>query len=90
MDGRLEDFGYVYLVRPKGDLWELSFNSGRENGVLFASQGEAVSQADALARGRWELRGERCSVRVDSSGEASTFRATYGHALDADEGAPSL
>ena len=89
MDCTLEDPGYVYVVRPNGDLWELSFNSGRENGVLFASQAEAVSQADALARGRWEARGERCGVRVESPGEASTFRAAYGHALDADEGARS-
>ena len=69
---------YVYLVRPKGDLWELSFGAGRENGVLFATQGEAVSQADAMARGRWESQGELSGVRVEIPGDESTYLATYG------------
>lgn len=69
---------YVYVVRPQGDLWELSFNGGLEHGVLFASQGEALSVADAMARDRWESRGESSSVRVEAQGAESTFHATYG------------
>jgi hypothetical protein len=78
MDCSLDRPRYVYLVRPKGDLWELSFDAGRENGVLFATQGEAVSQADAMARGRWETRGELSGVRVEIPGAEPSFRATYG------------
>jgi hypothetical protein len=78
MDCSPETSRYVYLVRPKGDLWELSFAAGTENGVLFATQREAVSQADALARGRWESRGESSGVRVEIPGAEPTFRATYG------------
>ena len=82
MDCSLEPTRYVYLVRPKGDLWELSFNGGLENGVLFATQGEAVRQADAMARSRWESRGESSGVRVEVPGDEPAFRATYGTLAD--------
>jgi len=86
MDGNPKKSRYIYLVRPRGALWELSFNAGLESGVLFITQGEAISTADAMARGRWESRGESSGVRVEIPGSEPTFRATYGEQMDEEQG----